>query len=88
MRDRRREKMLLNRKTQSLPSVFRQQLQFLPAHHVIAVPFPALTQPWGAWQSHFYTLCFQTCCTGLQMGEGSKRQLINYSACILIKGSY
>lgn len=42
--------MLLNRKTQSLPSVLRQQLQFLPARRVIVAPFPALTQPWGAWQ--------------------------------------
>lgn len=42
MRLRRSQEMLLNRIPQSLLSVFRQQLQFLLAHHVIAAPFPAL----------------------------------------------
>lgn len=83
--------MLLNRIPQSLLSVFRQQLQFLPAHHMIAVPFSALTctafgsRALGAEkQSRSWGPRFQICCTEVLMGKDSKRQLINCSACIFI----
>lgn len=41
MKDRRSQEVLLKRIPQSSTSVFRPQLWFLPACHVIVVPFPA-----------------------------------------------